>query len=304
MRFALALVALAACTDEPAPSGPDFTSHVTSAELPPRVPQPLDILFVVGDTGQQDLSALPGVVDNTIAKLFDGFPDVRIATTSSAVTLELETDVYLDHTQSFAGSLSDALASRLAPGGSDVLARMTSAATFARSNAYLAVVTLTGVDDTSTDADYAAMLKATKSDPANVVVSGIYERPASRLDAFHAAFPNRNTFTSLASGDFAHAFELLAQLERMTLDLPCFAVPLDLDPATTGDQIDCNFSAWREDGTELEVIPNCHGEDPASGSCWEIVADPLCPEQDTGPLRLRGVWRVYRPRLRWQCVTK
>lgn len=304
MQYALVVTALAACTDEPAPSGPNVTSHVTSAEVPPRVPSPLDVLFVVGDTGQHDLSALPAVVDTTVAKLFDGFPDVRIATTSSADVLELKTDVYGKHTQSFSSSLADALTTRLAPGNAQVLARMQSVLDFARPTAYLAVITISAVDDASPDADYATMLKAAKSDPANVVVSGIYEQPAPRLDAFHNAFPNRGAVTSLASGDFAHALELLSQLQKTTLGLPCYPVPLDLDPDEAGDQIDCDFTAWTEDGVELDVVPACHGQNPATGSCWEIIADSFCSEPDTGPLRIRGVWRGYHPRFRWQCVTK
>ena len=303
MRYALALLALAACTDEPAPSGPDVTSHVSSFELPPSLPSTMDLLFVVGDTAPYDLTSIPAIADQTIKDLFDGFPDVRIATTSSTDVLESTTDIFGNHTQSFTGSIADALASRLAPGNAQVLARMQSNLGFAREHAYLGVITISAVDDTSPDAAYPAMLKSTKSDPGNVIVSGIYKRPAPRLDAFHDAFPNRSSFTSIDSGDFAPAFQLFAQLQKTTLGVACFPLPLDLDLDAPGNQIDCDVSAY--DGTtEVSRIPACAGTDPATGSCWEMVPDAACGEPGTGRFKLRGLWRRFQPKIRWSCVTK
>jgi hypothetical protein len=302
MRRLLISLALAGCTDEPAPSGPNVTSHVSSYELPASNVTPLDLLFVVGDTANYDVSSIPGIVDTTLAHIYDGFPDVHIATTSSPDVLELKVDLFGQHTQTFTGSLGDALATRLGPGDSRVLARMQTAIDFTRDNAYLAVIAITGVDDTSADASYAGMVKSTKADPSAVIVSGIYKRPAPRLDAFLAEFPNRNAFTSIDSGDFAPAFAQLSQLQRSTLGLACVPLPLDLDPDTAGDQIDCAVSAY--DGTtEVSRIPACDGRDPTSGSCWEVVANVGCSEAGTGELALRGQWRRFHPKVQWQCVT-
>jgi hypothetical protein len=303
MRRLLILLALAGCADDPAPSGPDVTSHVSRYELPPSPVSELDLLFVVGDTTNYDVSSIPAAADAAIDELFDGFPDVHIATTSSADVLDMKTDFFGHHTQTFTGSLTDALATRLAPGNSQVLARMQSAVSFTREHAYLAVITITGVDDTSPDASYAATLKATKTDPSNVVVSGIYKRPAPRLDAFQAEFANRNTFTSIDASDFAPAFEQLAQLQKTTLGLACVPQPLDLDPDLAGDQIDCAVSAY--DGTtEVSRVPHCAGSDPATGSCWEVIPNIGCTEPGTGQLSLRGDWHRFHPAIRWECVTK
>jgi hypothetical protein len=302
-RLALSLLALAACTDDPAPSGPDVTSHVSSYEIPASTPAPLDLLFVDGDTTNYDLSALPGLTDSTVTRLFDGFPDVRVATTSSDSILELKTDLFGNHTQSFMGSLGDALMARLAPGSTQVLARMQLAVGFARDDAYLGVFVITGSDDTSPDASYATMLKATKTDPAKVTVSGIYQRPAPRLDAFLDAFPNRSAFTSIDSADFAPAFELLAQLQKTPLGVACVPLPLDLDPDAPGDQIDCAVSAY-EGATEVSRVPACASTDPATGSCWEVIPNLSCTEAGTAELSLRGHWHRFHPAIRWECVTK
>ena len=291
------------CTDEPAPSGPDVTSHILFRELPAALPHATDLLFVVGDTASYDVSSLPALVDSTVADIAHGFPNVRIVTTSSPDVLELKTDIFGEHTQSFTGSLRDALATRLAPGNTQLLARMQSSADFTRDEAYLAVFIVTAADDTSPDASYADMLKATKVDPANVVISGIYHRPAPRLDAFLDAFPNRSSFTSIDSADFTHAFDLVHQLQRWSFADPCFEAPLDLDPNTPGNQVDCDITAW--DGTtEVSRIPLCGDADPTSGSCWEIVADPQnCLSPPGIRFGLRGEWSWFHPMIRLQCAT-
>lgn len=297
------LLLLASCTDEPAPSGPDVTSHVSYYEWPASGTSSFDLLFVVGDTTGYDLTSIPGLVEQTVANVFDGFPDVRIATAGSSDVLESKTDLFGQHTQSFTGSLADALAPKLTAGGTDVLARMQTSAAFARHDAYLAVITVTGVDDTSADASYATTLKAMKTDPAQIIVSGIYKRPAPRLDAFHDAFPNRNAYVSIDSTDFTPAFAQITQLQKTTLGIPCVEMPLDLDPNTAGDQFDCAVSAY--DGTtEVSRVPACAGNDPATGSCWEVVANPGCTNAGAGEFRLRGAWRRFHPKIRWECVTK
>lgn len=300
MRRALIFVALVACTDEPAPSGPNVTSHVASLELPPKVPGALDLMFVVGELGAHDIGALATIVETEIPRWYDGFYDLRVVT--SMGVLEMATDVYGHHTQSFSGSLAAALAPHLASGSSQVLATIPTKLEAVRANASFGVLIASAVDDMSPAVDYAAMIKATRT---GVAVSGLYQRPAPRLDSFLEAIPNANAFTSIDANDHAPAFTLFQQLQRTTLEgPPCVELPLDVDPNTPGDQVDCDVSALTEDGVELERIPLCHGA-PATGTCWELVADPQnCLTGDTRAFRLKGVWARYRPRIRWQCVVK
>ena len=75
-----------------------------------------------------------------------------------------------------------------------------------------------------------------------MIVSGIYPAGSTRLDAFHAQFPNRSTVTSLDADDWSGAFDLIGQLYRGEFETGCVAKPLDLDPDTAGDQLDCTMT--------------------------------------------------------------
>jgi hypothetical protein len=310
MRYALIAIIIAACADEPpfAVPEPVVQTHVETYELYGQFPRTVDVLFVVGDLGGRDVTGLARTFDSLVPSWFDGFTNIRIATTSSTDILEVSTDVLGQHTQNFDGPLADALATRLTAGSTNVLERAVSAATFAREDNYLAVVLVTATDDTSPPADYARMLTSLKSNPGSIIVAGIYSDSFATLDAFHAAFPNRSTITSIDAADYAPAFEQFQYLQRVIIPLPCFVLPYDLDPETPGEQIDYTVSAWSKDGVELAQLPRCEGGDPQTGSCWEIEPNYNCysppNEPARGHTRLRGLWRLWRPVTRWQCATK
>jgi hypothetical protein len=150
---------------------------------------------------------------------------------------------------------------------------------------------------------YASFLKGVKSNPNNVIVSGIggsptpfivttdasggsvlepsctYEqssaKPPVRLKAFLEKFPNRNTFSTICQQDFSGALTLFSGFGTVT-GSPCFdGEILDADPSTPGLQPDCTVSdvqhLGRADQTE-QVLPVCD----ASSSirpCWHIEED-------------------------------
>ncbi len=302
MRYALIALVIAACADEPPFVVPEpvVQSHVDTYELYGQFPTTVDVLFVVGDLGGRDISSLAKTVEELLPSWFGGFPNVRIATTSSSDVLEISTDILGQHSQNFDGSLADALASRLTAGPSNVLERALAATTFAQKKHYLAIVTITATDDTSPSADYVHLLKSLKDDPANVVVAGIYAPSSPTLDAFFGGFPNRSTVTSIDAADFAPAFALIPYLQRVIIPLPCFVVPTECTEFAV--------SAWTNDNVEIMQLPQCAGGDPESGTCWDIVPDPNCNiipnERPRGVTRLRGVWRGWRPVTRWECATK
>ena len=302
MRYALIAIVIAACADEPPFVKPEpvVQSHVDTYELYGQFPTTVDVLFVVGDLGGRDISSLARTFEQLMPTWFDGFTNIHIATTSSSDVLEISTDILGQHTQNFDGSLADALAPRLTSGSTDVLARAVAATTFAHEQHYLAIVLVTASDDTSPPADYARELKFLKSDPSDVFVTGLYGDSTPTLDAFHAAFPNRSTITSIDAADFAPAFELFKYMQRVIIPLPCFVLPTECTEFAV--------SAWTKDNVEIMQLPQCAGGDPESGTCWDIVPDPYCNiipnERPRGVTRLRGFWGGWRPVTRWQCATK
>jgi hypothetical protein len=311
MRYALIAIVVAACTDAPPFVEPDpvVQTHVDTYELYGQFPRTVDVLIVVGDLGGRDITKLATTFEELMPTWFDGFTNIRIATTSSSDVLEMSTDILGHHTQNFDGSLGDALAPRLTPGSTGVLARaLATATTFTQERHYLGIVLVTATDDTSPTADYAHALKSPKSDPADVWIAGIYGEPTPKLDAVSAAFQHRSTRTSIDAADYAPAFELFQYMQRVIIPLPCFTLPFDLDPETPGEQIDYTVSAWSKDGVELAKLPRCAGGDPETGSCWDIVPDPNCNILPTDPprgvTRLRGLWRLWRPVTHWECATK
>jgi hypothetical protein len=302
MRYALIALLLAACADEPPFVVPEpvVQSHVDTYELYGQFPNTVDVLFVVGDLGGRDVSSLARTFETQMPIWFDGFTNIRIATTSSSDVLEISTDILGEHTQNFAGSLADALTPRLTAGSTDVLARLQAATAFAQERHYLAIVVVTASDDTSASADYARELQLLKADPADVFVAGIYGASSPTLDAFFSAFPNRNTVVSIDAADYAPAFERFKYMQRVIIPLPCFTVPTD--------RTECAVSAWTAENIEIAQLPACTGGDPETGSCWEIVPDRNCNISSSDPprgvTRLRGFWRGWRPVTRWQCTTK
>lgn len=301
MRYALIAICLVACTEPPfVEPDPVVQTHVDTYELYGQFPRTVDVLIVVGDLGGRDITKLATTFEDLMPTWFDGFTNIRIATTSSSDVLEISTDILGQHTRNFDGPLADALGPRLTPGSTDVLARMQAALSFADERHYLGVVLVSASDDTSPAADYAQALKSVKDDPANIWVTGLYGDATPTLDAFHAAFPNRSTVTSIDALDYAPVFERFSAMQKVILPLPCFALPTE--------HTECAVSAWTDDNLEITQLPRCAGGDPETGTCWDIVPDANCNILPTDPPRgvtvLRGFWRGWRPVTRWQCATK
>lgn len=178
---------------------------------------------------------------------------------------------------------------------------------FLRERAYLLVVFVSASDDcsfttsdflmnaTTTDTSrcqtntaglasvesFAQFVKSLKTDPSKVLVVGLdgpipadpncAATPATRLRAFLGQFPNRNDEASLCGSQPGDAFTLLAQLQKTTLGIPCWSVPLaDLDPVAPGLQSEC--AAELQTPTDTIVMPRC--APGLSKACYSIVEEP------------------------------
>ena len=326
--LALVAVATAACTDDPSGGGgPGGTIHVEAIDIPGMYPRQLDVLFVVDDTAAMAphtaaLSGLGTSLQTALEAQTGTLPDTRIAaTTTDATSGALRapsgvTDPFLatalapdfTRTTNFTGALATAVDGLLAVGASRSSANEPLAATqtaldgnasFLR-DGYLAVIAVTATDDASsaTAASYASALKARKADPADVVVIGIYDTPATRLDEFHQLFPNRNTVSAI-DGSLTDVFALLAQLQKTTLGIPCTREPADLDPDLAGPQYDCALAMYFTD-TDTAPLPQCTAGGPER--CFEVVDDPACVEPGSGVFTIHGFPGPYHPRVRGECV--
>ncbi|HUS33658.1 MAG TPA: hypothetical protein VMZ53_34390 [Kofleriaceae bacterium] len=322
MRHALiAITLLVGCTDEPAPSGPTATSHIQVADYLEHAPPLLDVLIVVDNTQamapyQAKLPRLAADLSTAIHSLARDMADIRIAATTNggalSPVLSDHSDWFGVHSPSFTGSLESALTPLVdvgatASGPSQPLAAMRTALesspAFLRPRASLVIVTMSATDDASPSFDYVSFAKAAKSDPANVMVIGIYPPGSTNLDAFHHAFPNRNLVTSIDADDYAPAFADLPRLHRTTLEGSCMYQPADVDLEAPGAQIDCVAMAY-DDGAEIARVPMCEGGPPTTGSCWELVAGATSGCSDGSlAFELRGLWTwSLRPAIQLQCV--
>jgi hypothetical protein len=147
-----------------------------------------------------------------------------------------------------------------------------------------------------------------KTDPSNVIVSGVFDPASARLAAFHAQFANRNATQSIASTDYGGALTIFTQLYKTVLGYACSKEPADLDPETPGPQYDCAFVSI-EDGVEKR-LPPCGTS--ITQPCWEfVVADPqICVDPATkAHLQTRGYTTSmsafgdpFHPTIRGQCL--
>ena len=346
MKHTLVLLTLcAACTDDSSGGGIEGTAHVETYELPAQAAPQIDILFVIDDTTamashQQPLAAMPAQLESIVSgELGDAVNyHIGVVTTDAATggnlrvasgingTFIVHENTVTGTTTNYQGSLASALgslfpSSAASTASNQPLMTMRAAlentvtnAGFLRSAAYLGVVTVTASDDASgggTAEDYAAFLKASKSDPATVIVSGVLDTSATRLHAFHDQFPNRSSKTPITSSDYGSALDVFGQLYRTVLGYACNKEPADVDPTTPGPQYDCAF-VWVDqiDGHTEHRLPQCQGGD--TSGCWEIVvADPtICTDPATkAHLQTRGFTSSpskygdpFHPAIRGQCL--
>ncbi len=324
MRLALSLSLLAlGCTDDPPRGGPAIDSHVESYDVVASVPYQLDLLIVLDHTTamasyQTALGALPGAI---VTFLTDNEPDVRIALTTvdgtgavrqpsaaSDAYLALGYDVHYQRSANYAGALSDALAQLIGVGATaSVTSQPLASASAAldahpmRARAGLGVITITATDDGSsgTIVDYATEMKARKTDPTQVALSGIYPDPATRLDSFHDQFPSRASTQDIATADFTNALELFSGLLKIPLGYACPVEPADVDAETPGPQYDCDLNAYYDDGTS-EAVRQCKAD--STGPCFRFEADPICMLPGTAHFALDGFPGRWHPGVRGQCV--
>jgi len=59
-------------------------------------------------------------------------------------------------------------------------------------------------------------LKGSKSDPASVIVSGVIDASATRLDASHDQFPNRRSKQPITGNDYGGALDVSARAHLQT----------------------------------------------------------------------------------------
>lgn len=342
MRTALLLVCCVACTDDgPSGGGTTGETHVETYQLPARVAPKLDLLFVIDDTTamashQTALQALPAMVEAGLASSTGvvAHYHLGVITTDAASGGKLRTSssvqgTFINHDEgtfggspnNYTGSLAAALGS-LFPSSAASNAQNQPLATtraaldsnafnagFSRSDAYLGIVTISASDDasSSTPEEYATFLKSAETDPTNVIVSGVIPASATRLQTFHAQFPNRNDVSSIDASDYSGALDMFAQIYKTTLGYACNKEPADLDATTPGPQYDCSFVYI--DGTAEHLLRQCG---TTTGPCWEfVVADPqICTDPALrAHLQTRGFTSStsssgdpYHPEVRGQCV--
>jgi hypothetical protein len=329
VRHAVIVALLAACTEPAGDDQPPVASHVESFEWPGAAPSQLDMLFIIDDT-----PAMAPYVDRTEAMLRsidaawtspDGYPrpDLHIAVATAdpadvgrlqqspnvhgAFIVDETSADYLTRVTNHGGSLGVDLAELGAVGtgggGSEPLAAaraaIESTPDFLRASAHLAIVIVTAHDDASAVdvADAAAWAKGLKTDPNHVLVSAVYPLGSPRLDAFVDAFPDRGAKLRIDSGDYVNAMTAVEIAYVVSLAIPCLATPLDVDPGTPGDQLDCTIELELRDGTR-RIVPPCPGE-----NCWHYHPDLLNCTTPPGGQIVVGTYKwPVMPTVRGQCV--
>lgn len=306
---------LAACVaSQPEPA---IASHVESFVIPQEGAAMVDLLFVIDDSpamaSERDhlIASMPTFASalTNLARPLDLHIGVTTADPVDAGKLRgasgVDGDFLVDALhidgateRNFTGDLGAALTALADVGaaGTDSsqpleAARLALApganAGFHRDHAYAIVVVITNRDDESLEAitTYVTELKSRFSDPNDLVISAIYPRPATRLDAFVAQFPNRNTYTPLDAPDLSVALELVGLLYKSDPGVPCMTGILS-------DPVDCAF-ADVVGGVERLIVP-CDAAITTS-SCWRFVADPNdC--LGASPLRLEIQRTLFPPR--------
>jgi hypothetical protein len=96
--------------------------------------------------------------------------------------------------------------------------------------------------------------------------------PPVRIRSLLDGFPSRSTFSTVCQQDLSAGLQSIGALLRGAAGSPCIAASLaDTDPATAGLQVDCVV----EDivGTTVTPIAQCPGV-----PCWTVTSDPAtCP---------------------------
>jgi hypothetical protein len=328
-RAVATLLFVAACFDPPPPPGDFVESHTEQFEIPEFSPPNFDVLVVVDDTPamapyQAHLAQLPNDLIAQLKLTYGGMPNMHIAVTTSSSGGALRTtpgmsDAYLSdalqfdgtRTVNYQGAIEDVLASLMAVGTASTsmnaplasLVAALSAPGFVRPDAYAGIVVVTASEDQDGHAAvYAGGVKQAYYDPYSIVVGGIYPPGSTNLDTFFNSFPNRGSVASIDNADWSPAYALFGRVIRVPLSgLRCSPAPLDVDPATPGDQLDCHI-AYVIDDVE-HAMPEC----VTSGArpCWKYVVDNNnCGFEDYRLFVIDGFPDPYHPAIRGECVVK
>jgi len=290
MRWLLPL--LAACTEEP-PSAEAVTSRVSYREIPVYIGNAVDVLFVVDD------SAAMAPYQNRIATLARELEQawsrynlhLGVTSTGALHTAPSVGGSFVMHTPktfssawtNYEGGLGDATAALLAVGtggsgpATPLAAIQTAVAApgFLREYAPLIIITIAATDDASAVGVGDAVSALHALERWAIVASGVYPRPAPRLDEFLGHF-DESVYTSIDATDYAAALPTFPVL-RTSLGAACVEQePADVDPETPGPQYDCSVTAV-EDGIE-HVLPRCASTDEP---CWDMIPDPLACTDST-----------------------
>jgi hypothetical protein len=295
------MLVLAACTTSTdVPNGPDVTSSVEYKDIPEEAPFRADILFVVDDSPamapfqakvRANLRELPDVLSAHyhvpfmhVGAITGDLADDGVMRTIGTVRGPFLVDEYTlpgdARVRNYRGSLADsfALLGDVGTRGSTTQQPLAAAvralgnprnAGFLRDDATLLVVVISASDDHSALPvhDLADQLKATKTDPAAILVANVFAQsddtcaaPAPRLAAFGDEFSNLDT-VSICSDDYTAVFHALEESYKQTLGAPC----LDETP------VDCEASDVQHPGTDdsaEQILPACgDGALP----CWRLI---------------------------------
>lgn len=320
MRLALLVLVLVGCADRGV-SLPDelVVERVQAFDIRVPVPEKHDLLFVIDDSPAMEAHAarfteqLPHMISAFLsARITDLHLGVIRAGADGFRTDGLVGSPFLIHWQHLDGTLSanyegdlrDNFVRLATPGTGGPVVQQPLAALhhvlrephgFLRADAKLVVVIVAVRDDASNTRieDDIAALKGLKTDPTRLYIGTISERPAPRLDALVAGFPNRSVQVPMDGGYHGDVASVLATLGCYGGGGdPCLESPLfDVEPDVPGVQSECSFSdVLFEDETPVheDILPRC-ADDPAARPCWTIEHNPAnCPT--TG-----GEVRVLRP---------
>lgn len=294
MRIAVLVLVLAACADRGVGHLPGIEhDRVQAFDVPVAVPEKHDLLFVIDDSTA--MAPFAELLASELPRLVDRLADFRITDLHFGMVAASDGAFrhdglvgspflidwrHLDGTRSanYSGELADQIL-RLAPGshaGSSTrpLAAIRAALStpgFRRDDSTLLVIMITASDDPSTTSldDDIALLRPL-GDRSRTLLSVIGPRPAPRLEALLAAFPNRAWHRSIEAPGYDDALSGLSTLG-------CYRGG---DPCLVGEPLECAFSdVLVEDGIPVyeEIVPACD-DDPAARPCWRIARnDTNCP---------------------------
>jgi hypothetical protein len=296
----MSLLGAAACFDVPEHPGPLESSHAAWFEIPIGGRSKLDLLFVIDRSTAMApyrtavLADLPGFIE-LLDPTHSALPDLNVAVTTAhaadggafRTSLHVDGSFVIDgmrdgvRVKNYTGELASALVELADVGASegtpprplDALSAAVARPEFLRDDAWLAIVMIDGADDTSTSAvqDLAATLKATKSDPVKVSVIGVQPTGSTRLDSFLSQFPNRSMSSSIdASEPITSASGLLTPYHHEGGRYCLEWTPLDVDPETPGDQVDCSVEQYDTATKTTTTVSRCSGD---VFPCWDIRED-------------------------------